>query len=281
MRTIKRLASLTLITVLTAVLLSGLADFGDFSGSSDYGGWSSGGSDWSSSFDWNYSGSGNGEFSLSSLIVYILLMILWMLIRYYVKHGTIRSTGAGNARPSWGFQLRDIRDCPVPLPDNTHLEELYRRMQDAWGQADLTPLQGDLAPDCLAQYSRQLKAKAARGETAHCIVHSVSAAIRGFNESEYEFMLAAEIEAVITAWNTDSGGRTVSGSSSARKRMRYAWVLRRSREETDGIQICPNCGSPVEINEGAYCPNCGAKLTASGNSWALASIQGISQQTIG
>lgn len=285
MRLLKILLSLILTAALLAALPASHADFGDFSGSSDYGGWSSGsdwgsGSSWGSSFDWDYAGSRGGGNSLGSLLLYIAFMILWMVIRYYIRKGATRSAAVRNARPTWGFKLRDIRECPVPLPEEKRLEDLYRRMQVAWGQGDLSPPQSDLTPDCFAQYSRQLKAKSSRGEQAHCDVHSVSVKLCGYNENDYEYMLAAEVEALITAWNTDGTGRVVSGSARSRKHMRYGWVLRKSRESSEALQYCPGCGSPVEINEGAFCPNCGARLTAAGNNWALASIQGISQKTV-
>ena len=226
---------------------------------------------------------------LTALIAAALISIL-LLRPYAEKESTYRSasayldrkmaTAVRNARPTWGFKLRDIRECPVPLPEEKRLEDLYRRMQVAWGQGDLSPPQSDLTPDCFAQYSRQLKAKSSRGEQAHCDVHSVSVKLCGYNENDYEYMLAAEVEALITAWNTDGTGRVVSGSARSRKHMRYGWVLRKSRESSEALQYCPGCGSPVEINEGAFCPNCGARLTAAGNNWALASIQGISQKTV-
>ena len=56
--------------------------------------------------------------------------------------------------------------------------------------------------------------------------------------------------------------------------------MNRRKTTTAGAAVCPNCGNPVDINEGAFCPYCGAALTASGDGWALSSIQGISQKTL-
>lgn len=93
-------------------------------------------------------------------------------------------------------------------------------------------------------------------------------------------MLAVELTAEIRAWNENDAGKVVSGSKSAVKEMRYAWVLRRPKTETSQIQHCPNCGCEVEINAGAFCPMCGAPLTAPGAGWQLSAIQAMSQKTL-
>ena len=96
----------------------------------------------------------------------------------------------------------------------------------------------------------------------------------------YRRMLAVELTAEIRAWNENDAGKVVSGSKSAVKEMRYAWVLRRPKTETSQIQHCPNCGCEVEINAGAFCPMCGAPLTAPGAGWQLSAIQAMSQKTL-
>ena len=144
----------------------------------------------------------------------------------------------------------------------------------------MSPLQADFTPDAYAQYERQLRQKTARGEHAHCKVLYVGAEERGWNENDHEWMLAMEITAEIIAWNENDNGKVVSGSRTAHKEMHYAWVLKRPKTETAGIQHCPNCGCEVEINAGAVCPMCGAPLTAPGAGWQLSSIQGMSQKTL-
>ena len=144
----------------------------------------------------------------------------------------------------------------------------------------MTPLRDDFTPDAYSQYARQLKQKNARGEHAHCVVHSADAAAKGWNENDHEWMVAVEITAVISAWNEDSSGNVISGSKMRDKEMRYAWVLRRPKTETERIQHCPNCGQEVEMNAGAVCPSCGTQLAASGSGWQLSSIQAISQKTL-
>ena len=281
-----------LVVSLLAFLLPGHADFGDFSGGSDFGGsdWSS--SDWGSSdSDWDYSvsGSSSSDGPMDTVFTIISIVVIGVGVAGWISENfgsgsKSRSRGSGGTKTyTWGFKLRDDYS-PIPGFNAESVREdccnLYRRMQDAWGQGDLSPLQADFTPEAYAQYDRQLRQKTERGEHAHCEVRSVSAQERGWNENDHEWMLAVEITAEIRAWNENDAGKVVSGSKSAVKEMRYAWVLRRPKTETAQIQHCPNCGCEVEINAGAFCPMCGAPLTAPGAGWQLSSIQAMSQKTL-
>lgn len=290
MRFFRKFATiLILAAVLTACVMPGIADFGDFSGDSDYG---SDSSDWSSSHDssdWSSSHGSNRKHRSDSGLepgaigMMIVLCGLGFVISVLSDKPKSRSRNRNSSsidRPTWGFQLKPISEFKGKQPENSWLTDLYKRMQDAWGEGDLKTLQPDFTADCYAQYDRQLRAKSARGEKAHCQVLNVNSVIHGWNEDEHEYMMAVEIRAVIIAWNTNQQGEIISGSDTARKVMHYAWVLRKSKEGQEGQRHCPNCGALVDVNFALRCPHCDALLEQTGNGWALSSIQGISQKTL-
>ena len=287
-RYILRVTLVLLILGLLLCILPGHADFGDFSGGSDFGGGSDwGSSDWgSSSSDWNYSSSDSHDGPIDTVITVIITVVgvsIWIAEMVGKNKSRVRSGSSGSRTYTWGFQLRkDMTGIPGYdiMAEREACCDLYRRMQDAWGAGDMTPLQADFTPDAYAQYERQLREKTERGEHAHCEVLDVSAVERGWNENDHEWMLAMEITAEIRAWNENDAGKVLSGSRTARKEMRYAWVLKKPKTETARLQHCPNCGCEVEINAGAVCPMCGAPLTAPGAGWQLSSIQGMSQKTL-
>ena len=304
---------LLMLLVVMAPLLPSRADFGDFSSDSDFGGGSD--SDWggSSDSDWDYGSSSSGRSRYNTvkadtgteiLMTVVTVIGVPSLIGFYAylfhwdrqkksdekaaseQKSIQRSSGSEMtvAQANWGFQRRPTAEITVPEYRSEEVREaccgLYRRMQDAWGAGEMSSLRQDFTPDAYAQYERQLNQKNARGEHAHCIVHSVNAYERGWNENDHEWMLAVEIIAVISAWNENDNGDMISGSRISRKEMCYAWVMRKPKTETEGIQRCPNCGHEVEMNAGTVCPACGASLTAPGAGWQLSSIQAISQKTL-
>ena len=246
--------------------------------------------------DWDYdsgsssrSGSSSGYDGFTKIYLIILFVSLVISCRSVIKlnsHSTYRKSISAHRglssipQGTWGFQLKPISEFKGKQPENSWLTDLYKRMQDAWGEGDLKTLQPDFTADCYAQYDRQLHAKSARGEKAHCQVLNVNSVIHGWNEDEHEYMMAVEIRAVIIAWNTNQQGEIISGSDTARKVMHYAWVLRKSKEGQEGQRHCPNCGALVDVNFALRCPHCDALLEQTGNGWALSSIQGISQKTL-
>ena len=191
-----------LVVSLLAFLLPGHADFGDFSGGSDFGGSDWGGSDWGSSdSDWDYSvsGSSSSDGPMDTVFTFISIVVIgvgvagWITENFGSKSKSRSRSSGGTKTYTWGFKLRDDYS-PIPGFNAESVRadccDLYRRMQDAWGQGDLSPLQADFTPEAYAQYDRQLRQKTERGEHAHCEVRSVSAQERGWNENDHEWMFA-------------------------------------------------------------------------------------------
>ncbi len=310
-----RLAALLgLLVLLTLCVWPGHADFGDFSGDSDFGdsdwdwdddddsdsgwSWNSSRDDWDDGRDRDTRTKSNkGPSVLGILFIFACVIINLVIWAFHIHEGGSQSYSGyhsrygsssqeSNANPDfdnralWGFQLKSMDELPVNQPNSRWIDQLFREMQDCWGKGDISSLQKDFTADCYAQYARQLSGKIRRGETAHCYVESVDSAMQGWNEDEHEYMLAVEITAVITAWNTNAHDVIISGSKIHPKRMRYAWVLRRGREITAAEQRCPSCGCKLSLNYTAVCSHCGANVKRTGEGWALSSIQAISQKTL-
>lgn len=304
----KRALILTALLIAVIMLLSAAsvyADFGGFSGDSDYGGSSWGGSDWGGS-DWSGSDSGFGFFSFgddgdgtrsgggSYLTLLVIIAVIVLII--YVSRGkmqtntpvqtTVARTDSSLLRPmgeyvaecDGGFSEADMR---------TKLSNLYVRLQECWCDKDLTPLRPYLTDELYAQSEIQLDAIKKQNRTPHIERISVLGVnIRGWFERDGMDHIIAELNTRISTYTTDDAtGETVEGDPMREKFMTYEWDLCRTsgrvtEEEPEMVTVnCPNCGAPVAINKSAKCPYCDSVITLDEHDWVLYSIKGLSQRT--
>lgn len=184
------------LLLLTVIPISGIADFGDFSGNSDYGSsWSSSGSDWgssswssSSSSNWGSSSWSDNSYSSSSwsgssssyhsssnddeTSIYIGLFIVVILIVIFSSRR--RSGGyTGNTHNSASTIPQGAQRTPDSKlkPINTYtsvdpqfsqsalsnrLSNLYVQMQNGWTNKDISALKPYFTDALFTQYERQL-----------------------------------------------------------------------------------------------------------------------------
>ena len=142
---LKRLAVLFAAVIIAAVFaMNSGADFGDFSGDSDYGGSDS---SYDSDYDSDYSG-GYSDGTFGGLI--IPLIITAFVIMYIFKKGkAAQNNGSKNAgaTPTTGLQPVDTIKQTDPNFSEEEIKErlskLYIQMQNCWTAKDITPLRGD------------------------------------------------------------------------------------------------------------------------------------------
>ena len=309
---------LSLILAVLFVFSLGLAvhaDFGGFSGDSDYGGsydYSSGYDDYD--YDYGYSSGGTyyyytdeTEIPLSPGMVVVVLVIV---IGYLVVRSKIGTSGSGSgmtaaqaadkrrqaAMNPGAARTDDARLQPIAqyaaldpsfneIEFKEKLSNLYVQMQNHWTDRNLDPLRPYFTDALFTQMDRQIEQMKKAGRTNHVErITVLGVTLRGFFRQGGEDHMIAELQTRIVDYTVnDNDGSIVSGSDTIEKFMTYEWELTRTSgaetHQASGTEtvVCPNCGAPVDINASAQCEYCDTVLTQASHNWAICSIKGISQ----
>lgn len=282
------------------------ADFGDFSGDSDYGGSWDSGSDWSSSsWDSDYSSGSyyDDDRDVSgidigiSLAVMAAIVVLSLIFDVSEKRKKKKQHGA-QGRPQGAQRTPDSRLQPLgdlavtdPSFDANAMQEkisnLYVQMQNCWTDKNIESLRPYFTDAFFTQMERQLNGLKSRGLTNHVDrIAVLGVNLRGFYKQGGDEHLIVELRTRIVDYTVqDSDKKLVSGDRNREKFMTYEWDMCRAegsvttREGAMQSVSCPGCGAPLSINTTAKCPYCGRVVTLDEHDWALCAIKGISQTT--
>lgn len=282
------------------------ADFGDFSGDSDYGGSWDSGSDWSSSsWDSDYSSGSyyDDDSDVSgidigiSLAVMAAIVVLSLIFDVSEKRKKKKQHGA-QGRPQGAQRTPDSRLQPLgdlavtdPSFDANAMQEkisnLYVQMQNCWTDKNIESLRPYFTDAFFTQMERQLNGLKSRGLTNHVDrIAVLGVNLRGFYKQGGDEHLIVELRTRIVDYTVqDSDKKLVSGDRNREKFMTYEWDMCRAEgsvtTKAGAMQSvsCPGCGAPLSINTTAKCPYCGRVVTLDEHDWALCAIKGISQTT--
>ena len=300
----KLLMILVLCFIISAFSLKGFADFGSYSGDSDYGSdsWSSSDSGWSSSdssySSYNYYGSSGSSSSDDFFWDILVPLIVFILIFVFIikRGGTKRMTDARTSQPvsttarSKGRPISEYTSID-PGFDSAELaaklSNVYVKLQNAWQDKNLEPIRPYLTDDFYGQMDRQLTAMKNHNQTNYIerIAVLSSEPVSFYQENDMDHIVAILKTRIIDYTLDDRTGALVSGSKTREKFMTYEYDLcRKSGVKTHtekGLSsvVCPHCGAPLDINQTAKCPYCGSVVTIVNEDWAIKSIKGISQRT--
>lgn len=307
----RKIALFAAVALITAALFSTLAfaDFGDYAGDSDWGGGSDwGGSDWGGSdydydwgsdYDYGYSGSsGGGSIGGGVAVVVVLVIVVLVLSSLKAKFGhqkpryqsSRRSVNIENSAPPLINDLADLKRRDPGFNESKFLEDganLYVRMQNAWTNKDLSPVETRLTAELYAKSKRQLESYIRGMRTNHIERISVlSSKIAGCTKDDKNDILTLEFTARIVDYVTDDrNGKLLRGDPGRELFMTYRWTFIRTlgrvtaaAGETDERQ-CPSCGAPLNLNQSAVCEYCGSVVESGNYDWVLSNIQGISQRS--
>ena len=279
------------------------ADFGDFSGDSDYGGSWDSGSDWSSSsWDSDYSSGSyyDDDSDVSgidigiSLAVMAAIVVLSLIIDVSEKRKKKKQQNKPQgAQRTPDSRLQPLGDLAVTDPsfDANAMQEkisnLYVQMQNCWTDKNIESLRPYFTDAFFTQMERQLNGLKSRGLTNHVDrIAVLGVNLRGFYKQGGDEHLIVELRTRIVDYTVqDSDKKLVSGDRNREKFMTYEWDMCRAegsvttREGTMQSVSCPGCGAPLSINTTAKCPYCGRVVTLDEHDWALCAIKGISQTT--
>lgn len=288
------------------------ADFGDFSGDSDYGGSWDSGSDWSSSsWDSDYSSGSyyDDDSDVSgidigiSLAVMAAIVVLGLIFDVSEKRKKKKQYGAGRPQSAQGkpqgaqrtpdSRLQPLDDLAVTDPsfDANAMQEkisnLYVQMQNCWTDKNIESLRPYFTDAFFTQMERQLNGLKSRGLTNHVDrIAVLGVNLRGFYKQGDKEHLIVELRTRIVDYTVqDSNNKLISGDRNREKFMTYEWDMCRtagsvtSKEGVMHSVSCPGCGAPLSINTTAKCPYCGRVVTLDEHDWALCAIKGIAQST--
>ena len=304
----KRKAILVLIFALSLCLclfpVATSADFGDFSGDSDYGSdwsssdWSSDSSSWDSGSSWSssdsYSTSSDGDSDagfLPTVIVFAVIVLIGVVMsRSKTKNKSVPEGATRTAQES----LRPMNEYVQLDPKfdasafGEKLGNLYVQMQNCWQAKNIESVRPYFTDALYQQMDRQLDALRRNGYTNYVERISVLGVnLRGFRQSDGEDHIIAELRTRIVDYTlNDKTGELVKGDKKKEKFLTYEWELTRASGRTTGaaeemtVVNCPNCGAPLSINATAKCPYCDSVVTVDAHDWAISAIRGIAQRTV-
>lgn len=288
------------------------ADFGDFSGDSDYGGSWDSGSDWSSSsWDSDYSSGSyyDDDSDVSgidigiSLAVMAAIVVLGLIFDVSEKRKKKKQYGAGRPQSAQGrpqgaqrtpnSRLQPIGDLTITDPNfdanamQEKISNLYVQMQNCWTDKNIESLRPYFTDALFTQMERQLNGLKNQGLTNYVDrIAVLGVNLRGFYKQGDKEHLIVELRTRIVDYTVqDSNNKLISGDRNREKFMTYEWDMCRtagsvtSKEGVMHSVSCPGCGAPLSINTTAKCPYCGRVVTLDEHDWALCAIKGIAQST--
>ncbi len=306
---------LILIAVLLCCLTLGaysLADAGNFSGGSDWGGggssWSSGGSSWDSGSDWSSSsgstydsGSYSSDGSLSAvgclggnLFTIIIIVIIVITVLRYMRSGQQGQGGGQNytaAQEEPGLPIEKLKEKDPNFNEQVLLEKVgnqYIQMQNAWQNKDWEPMRAIMTDALYNQMARQLQSLIDAKQTnfVERIAVLETRIVRYAVEADNDVLVVRLSTRITDYTQDDRTGSIINGSMTRELFMVYDWKLIRQKDkktlnQPSVTQIsCPNCGAPLNINHTGKCPYCSTIVTLGDHDWALSVIKGISQRTV-
>jgi len=276
------------------------ADFGDYSGNSDFGGDWGGGSDWGddwSSSDYGSDGSfvyfyGGDGFGIAPTILIIAAIIVFLIIKTKLKNKNtpVRGVGAAGVDRATLTPASKYSQIDPNFSDNNFKEKLsniYVQLQNGWTDKNIESLRPYFTDTAYAQFDRQLDSYRQNRQTNYIErITVLDVDLLGFIQDGTNDKMYAKMKTRIVDYvKDDSTGNIVRGSNKDEKFMEYEWELIRKTgvKTTNGAEShqtnCPNCGAPLNINHSAKCEYCGSILTENSYDWVISSIKAISQIT--
>lgn len=300
----KRYITIALLLIAAVMLMAATAvhaDFGGFSGDSDYGGdW--GGSDWGDS-DWSDGGfffwggsddTRGGSCGGGTTIVIAIVIIIVVIMAIRSKSGgaqtpvvtTVARTDDSELLPMERY-VGEVDEGFNSAEMRTRLSNIYVQMQDCWSAKDISPMRPYLTDELYSQSERQLDEIKAKRQTPHIErIAVLGVELRGYYIREGMDHIIAQLSTRITTYTTDdASGEVVRGDPVAEKFMTYEWDIARTSGQKTGDAApmqainCPNCGAPLSINKSAQCPYCDTVITLDEHDWVIYQIKGLSQRT--
>ena len=282
--------------------LNAKADFGDFSGNSDYG--SDGGGSYNSGSSYSGGSSYNDRKNYNSgssyddddyptwvyLAIFAVIVIV-LIIDANKKSRFTRRVTVDNATPLTNLKpMSDYLRLDPNFDEVQFREKLanwYVQLQNAWQKKDISSLRPYLTDAFYAQMETQLQSHIEAHRTN--IIDRIavlSVQLKGYKQENGEDKIIAYLNTRIIDYTIDDNtGHVLYGNKNVEKFMTYEWLLTRTSGQLTGEQeamqsvVCPHCGATLNINKTAKCDYCGSIITVEEHGFVISSIKGLSQRT--
>lgn len=221
-----------------------------------------------------------------TLALYVTVLVsLWAAFGKALTHLSpeqdVRSRKRKTAELSLEDAIQRIRDQDPGYDPDAFLRRVshaFRVLQGAWNKQDLTPVR-PLVSDAIHERSclqiAELKRRGLRDILEDLIVQEK--AIAQVDLTEHFQTITVRFRASARSYRVDAEEHLVSGHEFPQSFVEYWSFVRRPGAATlasGGLLEgnCPNCGTPLHLNETGICRSCNAKVWSARYDWVLTEI---------
>ena len=280
--------SMLLIVILSFFILDKRTTFADSGFDFSYDGGSSY-SDYGSSHDYDYGSSydygrnyrdGNNYRTDSFGKIFAVILVLLLLLLYHV---IAEKTRARYNNYSYSPAVTEIDDSAVEERVKKYIPDFYKHeflrdgykiycdIQNAWMNFELEKVRDVITDELYSMYAMQLETLKNKGnqnimgdfELKKCYLKDV---IMENNTITITTGYIIELFDYIVDITT---GEVIRGRRNNKARVDYEMRFRKTLNENEKINQCPNCGAELNINSAGYCNYCNAKIVIENTKWVL------------
>jgi len=237
----------------------------------DWGGSSSGSSNnnYYGSSSSNYSG-GGGD---SSVVVVIAIVLIVVVLCITIMKLVLIASDSSKRRP-----VAPINTFGMLVDDelNAQVFEMYKQINDAWMNKDLTSVRNLLTDEMYSMYEMQLYTLS---EDGHTNIMGDYKFVSGHIYYRRKYKNKETVEMIFRVlckdYIVDSNNKVVRGRK--RSTWDYTYEMKLVRNVDNKTIICPSCGNYLEAEDGIDCPHCHSIIHTNTNSYRLANKRMLRQ----
>ncbi len=250
-------------------------DYGGSSSSYDY--------DYGSSYSsGGYSGGGGGFSTFMTIVIVVVIIIIAL------------SKGSGSnvstvAPASFKANVNDddvVNRVKAIIPDfdkNTFIQEgyqIYLDVQDAWTNFTLENVRDKISDEMFNMYQSQLSTMEVKGEQNIMRGFTKQAAyLKDVVKQNENVTITATYVVDFYDYIVDKAtGKVLRGSAGTKFRVTYDMKFRKTIDQSQVVDHCPNCGAKInKINGAGVCEYCGSKVVSENAKWILTDKKNMGQ----
>lgn len=255
------------------------ADSG-FGTSYDSGGSDFGSSDYGSSSSWDYDDDYSGSMgsSITSIIIFIIIMII-------ITSMTKNSNQTQNTTTT---QINDndidnkIKQYIPNFNKDKFLQQgynIYLDVQNAWMNFSIDDVKDKITDELYNMYDSQLSTLEVKGEQN---IMKDFALRKSYlkdvvNQNDNITITAGYVIELYDYIIEQSTGKVLRGFPNNKLCITYEMKFRRTLDESNKVENCPNCGAKIDMNSSGICEYCGSKIVLDNIKWVLTEKKTIKQ----
>ena len=263
---------------------SGFDSSYDGGGSSyDYGGSSSYDYDYGSSYSGgSYSG---GEGSTFSAFVTIVIVVIIIVLSMKKGNGSVTTVAPSTFKANVNDEdvVNRVKAFIPDFDKNTFLQDgyqIYLDVQDAWMNFTLENVRDKISDEMFNMYQSQLATMEVKGEQNIMRGFTKQAAyLKDVVKQNENVTITATYVVDFYDYIVDKAtGRVLRGTAGSKFRVTYDMKFRKTLDQSQVVEHCPNCGAKInKINGAGVCEYCGSKVVSENAKWILTDKKNMGQ----